>query len=97
MEMRINLKTILLDGNTIITKERLHLELKDALDLPDYYGNNLDALWDCLTTDVELPIKITWINFENSQKYLGPYAQKTLDLFQKAKDYSNKDLIIEVL
>ncbi|WP_296883593.1 barstar family protein [uncultured Methanobrevibacter sp.] len=36
-----------LDGNLI--KENGHDYLADALNLPDYYGKNLDALYDCLT------------------------------------------------
>ncbi|MDO4572124.1 MAG: barstar family protein [Clostridia bacterium] len=30
------------------TRERAHRHLKRRLRLPDYYGNNLDALADCL-------------------------------------------------
>ena len=29
----------------------MHSEIKNALDFPDYYGGNLDALHDCLTDD----------------------------------------------
>ena len=36
-----------LDGNLI--KKEGHDYLMEALDLPDYYGKNLDALYDCLT------------------------------------------------
>lgn len=46
-----------LDGNLI--KERGHDYLMEALDLPDYYGKNLDALYDCLT---EMECEIELIN-----------------------------------
>lgn len=36
-----------LDGRLI--KKDGHDYLMEALDLPDYYGKNLDALYDCLT------------------------------------------------
>lgn len=29
----------------------MHSEIKNALDFPDYYGGDLDALHDCLTDD----------------------------------------------
>ena len=44
-----------LDGKLI--KEKGHDYLIEALDLPGYYGKNLDALYDCLTEmecDIEL-------------------------------------------
>lgn len=37
------------------------------LNLPDYFGNNLDALWDSLTGDIELPIDIEFINLSLDQ------------------------------
>ena len=38
----------------------IHNQLSQALDFPDYYGKNLDALYDCLTEmseDVSLTLK----------------------------------------
>lgn len=32
------------------SKEALHARIRQALDLPDWYGANLDALYDCLTS-----------------------------------------------
>lgn len=33
----------------IADKQTLHARIAEALDFPDWYGNNLDALMDCLT------------------------------------------------
>ena len=46
-----------LDGKLI--KENGHDYLMEALNLPDYYGKNLDALYDCLT---EIDCEIELIN-----------------------------------
>ena len=46
-----------LDGKLI--KKEGHDYLIKALDLPDYYGKNLDALFDCLT---EMDCEIELIN-----------------------------------
>ena len=46
---------MILDGRLI--KSEGHDYLMRALDLPQYYGKNLDALYDCLTEmecDIEL-------------------------------------------
>lgn len=40
---------ILLDALRLQEPESAHAYLKEALELPEYYGNNLDALHDCLT------------------------------------------------
>ena len=39
---------IVLDAKRFKGRTRAHAYLKEALRLPDYYGKNLDALYDCL-------------------------------------------------
>ncbi|MBQ6348721.1 MAG: barstar family protein [Clostridia bacterium] len=39
---------IVLDGRRMDDRAGLHGELKRKLSLPEYYGDNLDALNDCL-------------------------------------------------
>ncbi len=36
-----------------------------ALHFPDHYGQNLDALWDCLT-DLELPTALVWAGWQEA-------------------------------
>lgn len=43
------METITLCCTGIETKQQLHAALADALHFPDWYGSNLDALYDCLT------------------------------------------------
>ena len=47
------MNTILLDFSKIRSMYNLHAYLKDAFNLPDYYGFNMDALWDCLQCSFE--------------------------------------------
>jgi len=49
-----------LDGKLI--NQDGHDYLMEALSLPDYYGKNLDALYDCLC---EMECEIELINFED--------------------------------
>lgn len=53
------MKIIELDGNII--KEKSHDYLKEVFDFPDYYGKNLDALYDCLT-DIGVEMEIHLVN-----------------------------------
>lgn len=46
-----------LDGNFI--RDRGHDYLAEALNFPDYYGKNLDALYDCLS---EIDCEIVLVN-----------------------------------
>ena len=45
--------SIIINLTGISSKEMLHSILKEAFDLPDYYGANLDALHDVLTEQSE--------------------------------------------
>ena len=42
-------KIIILNGKKIDTLKKLYDLLNHALNFPDYFGRNLDALYDCLT------------------------------------------------
>ena len=53
------MKSIEIDGKLI--KKDGHDYLKEILNFPDYYGKNLDALYDCLT-DIGIETEITIIN-----------------------------------
>lgn len=68
-------------------KEGLHFLLQESLDLPEYYGNNLDALWDCLTeigTETELVFR-NFASLENDAE-LKQYAAKFKILLEQAAD-----------
>ena len=48
---------VFLNGNDITNREQLHDALSEALELPEWYGRSLDALYDCLT-DLSVPTTI---------------------------------------
>lgn len=75
----------IISGKKIRTLSDLHRELKTVLDLPPYYGENLDVLWDSLSGDVNMPLTIEWTNFEESERYLGKSIIDYLNLFQDAE------------
>lgn len=42
------MKTIILDFKGCGSKEAVHADIKEEFGFPEYYGRNLDALYDCL-------------------------------------------------
>lgn len=79
------MKQITLDGNLLADAAKVHEYLKEMLEFPEYYGSNLDALYDCLT-DLE-NIEIT-INLPEED---GAIFQKVLRVF-KAADCKNDSM-----
>ncbi|ETK30064.1 ribonuclease inhibitor-like protein [Paenibacillus larvae subsp. larvae DSM 25719] len=79
------MREIILDGKKIESPEHLHTTLQEALDLPGYYGHNLDALWDSLTGLIEMPLIIRWVHFQESEEKLGEYSRLLLELFRDAE------------
>lgn len=71
---------VILDGVDFASTAELHQHLKDKLALPDFYGGNLDALWDCLTGTIELPLELKWTNYRISEERLGNEADRVRDL-----------------
>ena len=72
------MKQITLDGNLLADATKAHDYLKEMLEFPEYYGSNLDALYDCLTDfeDVEITI--------NLPEEDGAIFQKVLRVFKAA-------------
>lgn len=76
---------VILNGKRMITKEKTHAYLKRKFDFPDYYGRNLDALWDLLSVwDKELLIVI--INKADVIENLEAYGNSLLKLFDELDD-----------
>ena len=50
--------TIFIDAARYTTAKELHQALKMMLDLPEYYGCNADALYDCLSERAGKPVNL---------------------------------------
>lgn len=77
------MRTIKLDVEKMKSLNTLHKYLRRALELPVYYGSNLDALYDCLTeiteeTELIVPQAVT------KEEYLGWYGGQLLQVLQDA-------------
>ncbi|WP_413372002.1 barstar family protein [Paenibacillus taichungensis] len=79
------MKTVVINGKDIHGKEELHDVLQTSLELGQTYGRNLDALWDCLTGLIAMPLTIQWTDFDATRMSLGEYADHLLDLMHEAE------------
>ena len=62
-----------IDGAEILSRDDLHDALSRQLSLPEYYGRNLDALYDCLT-DLSEPTELHLAHKAELTANLGIYA-----------------------
>lgn len=72
---------ITLDAAKLQTKQEAHAYLKSQMNFPDYYGKNLDALFDCLTE-----LDDTTVEFVNIEEAGDTYFAKVLQVFQEAAE-----------
>jgi ribonuclease inhibitor len=77
--------TIELDGRKMTDRAALHDYLQEALELPDYYGRNLDALYDLLTEDGH-PRKILLRGSAEVEAQLGGYGIAFLETLRQAAE-----------
>ena len=75
------MRKLTLDCSQIGTKAGLHLQLTELLDLPEYYGNNLDALADCLS-EIHQDTCLVLEHPEALQESLGDYADRLFRLLE---------------
>lgn len=59
-----------LDGTAVTTEAAFHSALRDASGV-EWYGGNLDALFDLLVGIVDPPIELHWSNAEQSRAAIG--------------------------
>jgi ribonuclease inhibitor len=55
--------------------------------LPEWYGNNLDALWDALTGLIETPVEIKIVFHPKTMetKKLKPAVESVIRVFREAE------------
>ena len=68
------MKDINIDCSRIASPAELHRLFAEALAFPAHYGNNLDALHDCLT-DIFEDTRICLAGWDAAEEALGSYAR----------------------
>lgn len=82
------MKIVILDTKKMLEKEKMHEYLIKKFDLPEYYGRNLDALFDCLC-EINEP---TLIKLKN-EKFLDDSAKESL--IRLFRDVCNENKLVK--
>ena len=78
------MKKIILKGDLMTSRRRAHLHMQEKLDSKEYYGRNLDALWDVLSTYSQ-PIEIVLENKDKLLENLETYGESIIKIFEEAQ------------
>ena len=92
MPVRQSTSNYRLPGKSIHSLDEFYDEIARLLHFPEYFGRNLDALWDLLTTDIVGPVELIWEDSAISKKSMGKdFARVTTllrDLVKERKDFT---------
>ena len=83
---------LILDGKSITGREALLEKMEKAFDFPEWFGGNLDALYDCLG-DLMEEVDIEIVDYAALEANLGDYAGRVLRVLQ---DAANVNLNIQI-
>ena len=72
-----------IDGKNMLDRRSAHEEIARALRFPDYYGHNLDALFDLIST---FEGKVVIKNVSSALNAMGAYALSILKTFMDAQE-----------
>lgn len=75
------MRRVELRGSALASMQKVHDTLKTALDFPEYYGKNLDALADCLT-ELREETEIVFTELPLLKERLGTKADQLLRVLQ---------------
>ena len=78
-----------IDVSQISSAGEFHRVLAQTLDFPDWYGHNLDALFDCLT-ELEAPVRLILKNWDDGWDYAAGFRS----VFEDAQS-ENPDLTVQ--
>lgn len=75
----------ILDCSKMYSVSEIHTQLIKTLPLPEYYGRNLDALWDVLST-FKGPARIILENYNQTPKSTKPYIDTMIKMIKRLSE-----------
>ena len=69
--------------------EDFYAQLKEKLTLPEHFGDNLDALFDVITGELEMPLHLEFVNMSVEQLEIFEDLLTTLeDVEDEVEDFT---------
>lgn len=83
------MKTVYIDFTDIGDYEDFYTQLKEKVQLPEHFGDNLDALFDTITGNLEMPLHLEFVNMTVDQLEIFEDLLTTLeDAEEEVEDFS---------
>ena len=81
--------TVELDGRLMTDRAVAHAHIQQQFSFPEYYGRNLDALYDLLT-EISEPTQIHLLYSDALIRSLQTYGSEMLETFAEATEENPK-------
>lgn len=89
------MRTLSVNAREFGSRLEMHAALRNALGGENYWGSNLDALHDCLTS-VSEPTVLRIVNWSYAARHLGEYADRLWHVLSDSTDENpNLNITIE--
>ena len=85
------MRKLVIDFAGVTDRASVHERIKNGLELPEYYGSNMDALHDCLSEMTNCEITLSNIDALYALDIIGV---KILKVFEEAADTNDTILIL---
>ena len=82
------MNVIVLNGHEMTSPKNAHEHIAKTLNFPEYYGENLDALADCLA-ELNSKTYIVLYGVKDMRRHLKHYADKLLEVFEDVSQGKN--------
>ena len=87
------MNNIIIDFKNISSRKDFYLQLRKKCEVPEYFGDNLDALWDILTSgELGFPLMISFVNFNKNK---NEFSRSLYDLMKDAEKETEKNIIFK--
>lgn len=83
------MNTVYIDFADLGDYEDFYAQLKDKVQLPEHFGDNLDALSDVISGEIKLPLHLEFVNMSVDQLEIFEDLLTTLeDIEDEVEDFS---------